>query len=389
MRIFVEGWRFVPHSFAIANQFQLLELLRRDDVELFHRDMPYFQDYWKPESGLFSPEDEAALNQIPAPPKDLHADATLRMFMPYILKPATNSRRTYTFATTEWGIVQQLMVKMMRVSSFQEAHANSDTVIITPSHWSKQGLVRGGADPDRVVVVPHGVDTRTYRPLSDSERASLRRQFGLEGTFVFLNIGIMTWNKGIRPLLKAFARVTERYPQARLILKGTDAIRKSREFVVKDIKDMLDDAESARVIPRLAYIGQNMSSAQLAKLHQAADAYVSPYVAEGFNMPVLEAMACGLPVICTKGGATDDFTRPEFALYIDSQLKTIEIQSETRFLLHPSLDHLTELMQWAIAHPEFGEKARQLAPQFVESNLTWTHIVDLLLHIFAPTAVVT
>ncbi len=380
MRILVEGWRFVPHSFAIANQFQLLELLQRSNLELYHRDMPYFDPEWQPQRGLFAPAEEEALSRIPAPDANLSADAVLRMCMPYNLKPSA-AKRTCVFATTEWGIVQKLMLKLMGVPAFWDAHHNCDTTIVTPSNWSRQGFLRSGADPDRVVVVPHGVDTRVFHPLPEAERAALRRQRGLEDCFVFLNIGVMTWNKGIRPLLKAFAAVVERYPEARLILKGTEAIRKSRDFIVEAMQAILTTAQAARVIPRVAYIGDNLSVEELAQLHQIADAYVAPYLAEGFNMPVLEAAACGLPIVCTAGGPTDDFTRSDFALYINSELKTMEIEHETRFYLHPDLDHSIELMSKVIENSEFRSQARQVGSQFIADRYTWQKIVDRLLEV--------
>lgn len=383
MRIIVEGWRFVPHSFAIANQFQLLELLGRSNLELFHRDMPYFDPEWQPQRGLFTSPEEEALSRIPAPDANLVADAVLRMVMPYNLKPSA-AKRTCVFATTEWGIVQKLMLQLMGVPAFWDAHHNSDTMIVTPSHWSRQGFLRSGADPDRVVVVPHGVDTRVFYPLAEDERVVLRRQRGLENCFVFLNIGVMTWNKGIRPLLKAFATVVERYPHARLILKGTEAIRTSRNFIVDAIHGILTKAQAAQVIPRIAYIGDNLSSRELAQLHQVSDAYVTPYLAEGFNMPVLEAAACGLPIVCTRGGPTDDFTRSDFALYINSELKTMEIEHETRFYLHPDLDHSIELMTKVIDNSEFRSQARQAGSQFVATHYTWKHVVDRLLEILVP-----
>lgn len=383
MRIIVEGWRFVPHSFAIANQFQLLELLQRSNLELYHRDMPYFDPEWQPQPGLFAPTEEEALSRIPAPDANLSADAVLRMCMPYNLKSSA-AKRTCVFATTEWGIIQKLMLKLMGVPAFWDAHHNSDTIIVTPSNWSRQGFLRSGADPDRVVVVPHGVDTRVFHPLPEDERAVLRRQRGLDDCFVFLNIGVMTWNKGIRPLLKAFAAVVERYPHARLILKGTEAIRKSRDFIVEAMQGILTKAQAAQVIPRLAYIGDNLSVGELAQLHQIADAYVTPYLAEGFNMPVLEAAACGLPIVCTRGGATDDFTRSDFALYIDSKLKTMEIENETRFYLHPDLDHTIELMGKAIENSTFRSQAHQMGPQLIANRYTWQKIVDRLLEVLVP-----
>jgi glycosyltransferase involved in cell wall biosynthesis len=66
-------------------------------------------------------------------------------------------------------------------------------------------------------------------------------------------------------------------------------------------------------------IGKILAPSELVKLYQASDAYASPYRAEGFNLPVLEAAACGLPLLVTLGGATDEFTHSSFALYIKSE----------------------------------------------------------------------
>jgi glycosyltransferase involved in cell wall biosynthesis len=58
---------------------------------------------------------------------------------------------------------------------------------------------------------------------------------------------------------------------------------------------------------------------QMRQLYAAADLYASPYRAEGFNLPVIEAVACGCPVLVTRGGATDDFFEPFMGLQIRSE----------------------------------------------------------------------
>jgi glycosyltransferase involved in cell wall biosynthesis len=120
----------------------------------------------------------------------------------------------------------------------------------------------------------------------------------------------------------------------------------------------------------------------MAALYQAADAYVSPYQAEGFNMPVLEAMACGLPVICTKGGPTDEFTHPDFARRIDSTL--VAMKEEDKLRLAPDVDHLIALMADVVGNGAFLEQARTAGPAFVATRFTWTHVVDRLLQVLAP-----
>lgn len=383
MQIIVEGWRFIYHSYCVANQFQLLEMLSRPEVQLFHRDMPYIDPAWQTKTSLFDRSTEKLLRDIKIPHPNQPADATLRMYCPWNFAPST-SAETWVFAATEWGIVTNTVLNGIGVKSLTETPINEAAKIITPSTWSKAGLIRSGVRPDRIAVVPLGADTSIYYPLSESQRRSLRQNFGWSDYFIFLNIGGQTDRKGIRPLLKAFAATVDKYPQARLVLKGSELLYPSRDEIAAASQVVLSDAERAKVLPRLIYTGSQLSFAQIAQLYQAADAYVSPYLAEGFNLPVLEAAACGLPVICTAGGPTDDFTNPDFAMPVQSKCMAVEINGERLFILAPEWEHLNQLMQGAIEQPEISAKARIAGPRFVAENFTWKRAVDRLLKVILP-----
>ncbi len=383
MQLIIEGWRFLSQSYAIVNQFQLLEMQRRSHLSLYHREMPYLCD-WQPLTGLLSPQQEQQLRSIPEPQPGQKADAVLRMHMPFDFSPAP-AQKLGIFGLTEHGLVQQEMLQLMGVSSLQQVHENSESLIITSSAWSRLGFINSGAVPERVVVVPLGVDTEICQPLAEPDRKALRQAFGWDDAFIFLNVSAMNNRKGICPLLKAFAAVIERYPQARLVLKGSESTYSSQSSIQHEIATILTDREAAQVIDRIAYIGDEYSFAQIAKLYQAADAYISPYLAEGFNLPVLEAIACGLPVICTAGGPTDDFTRSEFAWRIQSQKETMNINGEDRWIFRPDLNHCIELMQQAIKQHKFRAIARQSGPAFVGEHYTWQRVVDRLLKVlFEP-----
>ena len=379
MKLIIEGWRFLPFSYAIVNQFQLLEFLQRPNIELFHREMPYLSD-WTPKTGLLPKSAEDAIRNIPEPAAPQSADATLRMHMPLDFSPS-NSTQTFVWGLTEYGVVRNELLALMGVDDLGDVHRNSDATIVTSSQWSRQGFINSGADGDRVLVVPIGVDTDIYKPLPKSQRTTLRQQWGLDDYFVFLHIGSMTDIKGIRPLLKAFARICDRYPHARLLLKGTESIYVSQNRIQSAMKAVLNDTEMARVAPRIAYIGKDLSFPEVARLYQIADAYVSPYLAEGYNMPVLEAMACGVPTICTRGGSTDDFTHPDFTLSIDSQRQTITVNQQRRWILNPNLNQLVDRMVEVIENPHIFAKVRQSAPEFVAQNLTWKHVIDRWLEV--------
>ena len=382
MQIIVEGWRFIYHSYCVANQFQLLEMLARprEQIELFHRDMPYIDAAWETKISLFDRQNETLLRSIKGPAVNQSADVTLRIYCPWDFSAST-SAQTWVFAATEWGIVTSSVLQAIGVKSIAQTPVNSETKIITPSAWSKAGLIRSGVEADRIAVVPLGVDPKIYYPLSGDRRQSLRQSFGWSNYFIFLNIGGQTDRKGIRPLLKAFAAVVDKYPHARLVLKGSDLLYPSRDEIAEACRVVLDDAERARVLPRLIYTGSQLSFARIAEFYQAADAYVSPYLAEGFNLPVLEAAACGLPVICTEGGPTDDFTRSDFAQRIQSKLTAVAIGGETLFILAPEWEHLSYLMQGAIEQAGWAAKARVAGPGFVAENFTWRHAVDRLLEV--------
>lgn len=49
----LEGWRFIPHSYSIVNQFQCLEMLKRPELEIFHQDVPYFARHWQSTAGTY------------------------------------------------------------------------------------------------------------------------------------------------------------------------------------------------------------------------------------------------------------------------------------------------------------------------------------------------
>jgi glycosyltransferase involved in cell wall biosynthesis len=375
--ILIEGWRFIPHSYSVANQFQCLEFLKRSNIQIYHKDLAYFRESWQPATGLFNESQEAALKEIPSNSSTNQMDTVFRMTYPYDLT-RSNALKTCVFGTSE---MMQVTDRMLTSNSpLGETHLNSDCTIITPSNWSRAGFVRGGADPDRVVVVPLGVDTHIFKPLNYLERQKLRAELGWDG-FIFLHLGAMTSNKGIHFLLKAFAAIVSDYPDAKLVLKGLDSLYSSEDLLVQNVGELTYD-EADKVMQRLIYVGDTLPFSKVAQLYQAADAYISPYLAEGFNMPVLESISCGLPVVCTQGGPTDDFTTPMSALHIDSTLQETQLeQGYTGFLLVPSLDHLIELMKQVIEDQSFVTQARKTGHEFVKTHFTWRSVVDQLLNV--------
>jgi glycosyltransferase involved in cell wall biosynthesis len=378
MKLAIEGWRSVPHSYALINQFLCLELMKRSNVSMSHQDLPFFDPSWDIVKGLFSPEQEVLFDQYESLPADQDFDARWRVAFPFDLQSSWEP--TFVFATSECYIIPDCFIAGNQ--PLFRAIKDSQSTIVTCSNWSLEGFLRSGMPLERTALVPLGFDPDLYKPLEDEARKKLRSEKELEDCFVFLNIGAISENKGIDILLKAFACIASRYPEVRLFLKGLDPVYNSKNSL-DHVLNKLTEAEKNQVLPKLIYSGSVLSFADCARLYQFADAYVSPYRAEAFNLPVLEAAACGLPVICTQGGSTDDFIHPNFALTIDSKMTfKVERMIGAHWILEPNCEHLIAQMTEVIENHHLRVQAKQMGPAFVGERFTWSKVTDRLLECF-------
>ena len=369
----VEGWRFLHHSYAVVNQWQLLSLLKRNDLSLSVRDVPYFHQEWTARKGLFSPEQERRLESIPMLAPEEITDATLRISVPFdfSLRP---KGRTVVFGTSEYKVVEE---RARKAPPDLEQLSRSDFLLITPSRWSREGFLRLGIPDEQIAVIPHGVDPQTFRPTIEGKAA--RDAAKLPG-FTFANLSAMTDNKGIDLLLRAFLVVVEKHPDTRLLLKGSDDLYKSEGLLQRTIRGLPDGAAN-RLEGRIVYAGNAATMDSVAIFYQLADAYVSPYRGEGFNLPVLEASACGTPVICTKGGSTDDFMNEDTARFIESRpAETVIRPGVGGFGLEPDLDHLIHLMFAVMEDTEWRARAARVGPVRAAKKFSWDLAVEKLLH---------
>ena len=145
-----------------------------------------------------------------------------------------------------------------------------------------------GVPPTRIVRIPNGVDVSVYKPGRPAARTELRRALDLpaDGTIV-LFAGRFARHKGIGDLLKAWSSID--LPDAWLVLVGSN--------------ETLDPEGPIEGLPGVIVRGW---TEDLLSYYRAVDAFVLPSHIEGMSNVVLEAMACGLPVIATRVGAASE-----------------------------------------------------------------------------------
>src|SRR5215218_2360821 len=168
-----------------------------------------------------------------------------------------------------------------------------------PSAFVRDGYVAGGMPPGIVDVVPNGVDLERFSP--DGE---VRAIDGPGAACTFLFVGGTIWRKGIDVLLAAWARAFGPGDDVRLVVKdfGVESSYKGQTSG-DDVRALAARSDVAPVV----YVTEDLPAAELPALYRAADVVVLPYRAEGFCLPALEAMACGVPVVHNGEGPTREF----------------------------------------------------------------------------------
>lgn len=383
----VEGWRGVNHSIAMVNQNQLLQMLQQPGWDLRHRDAPYFLPHWKAGGALdagFAPAEQAALDAIAAPEEGRLFDACLRIASPIRAPRPAEARQTATFMVTEFGLCD----RSFEPTGLAPAVWTKDNdFIVTPTRWSADRLVDFGFDADRIRVVPHGYKTDVFTPMPPALRQQARAQLGLTPDDVlFSQVGVATWNKGGDLLLRAFATLRLRGLPVRLFMKDHKALYgMGVEGTLQQLARQYPEMGSERVTSGISVLSGNLNLMQLRQLYAMSDAYVSPYRAEGFNLPVLEAMGCGTTVIATDGGATADFLLPALSHAIRARPGRPEdapqpIDGSFRV---PDLEDLTEAMARVARREGMADAdTREAARVQLSQTHSWATVTRQLLDQF-------
>jgi glycosyltransferase involved in cell wall biosynthesis len=253
----------------------------------------------------------------------------------------------------------------------EEAPARADRVWV-PSAYVRDGYVAGGMPPGIVEVVPNGVDLERYSPVGP------KRELPKAGT-TFLFVGGSIWRKGVDVLLEAWAEAFGPDDDVQLVVKdfGTSSHYR-RQNCGDDIQRLAERGDTAPIV----YLDDDLSPDEIAELYRAADVMVTPYRGEGFCMPALEAMACGLPVIHNGVGPTREFVPEDAGWALPAERIGLPETSKLPHLAAPGYVHeiefgaLVNALRAAAADPADRE-ARGLRARAAAEQYSWDHVARI------------
>ena len=188
------------------------------------------------------------------------------------------------------------MLETDRLPASWVEQANQMDEVWTPSEWGA-AVFRASGVTRPVYAVPLGVDTARFRPGPPRARLADRT--------VFLSVFEWGERKGWDVLLRAWRAAFAPGDPVLLILKVD-----CRMPVPNPLRELAAALPGPAAPVGLIY-NQPLSGAQLVELYQGADCFVLPTRGEGWGMPILEAMACGVPAIATDWSAPTSFLNAE------------------------------------------------------------------------------
>ena len=201
------------------------------------------------------------------------------------------------FEAPQWH--QRSKVLLFRRAIARAAHRAA--AVVCPSRVTADELARWCRVGTEVFVAPHGVDTSRFRPDEPgpgSDRAVLAAVDLrlVDGRPYLLFVGTLEPRKDVPTLIGAFAQVAGRHPDALLVLAGGDG------WGVATVEQAIERSGVASRVVRTGYVPDGTVPALL----RSATAVVYPALYEGFGLPALEALACGVPLVTTTGTAMEE-----------------------------------------------------------------------------------
>jgi GT2 family glycosyltransferase/glycosyltransferase involved in cell wall biosynthesis len=335
-----------PSGYAVSAREMLLQLDALDvDVRLAYL---YGTDW------MDTQRDDHRLAAMRQRPKDLHLPQVVYASGDLFCKNSGRYRIGYTMLEVD-GIPKDWILQ-----------ANELDEVWVPSSFNKQTFLESGLKVP-IHVMPLGVNPDFYntkiRPYRPTDR------------FTFLAVFEWGERKGAELLLRAYHRAFGQKDDVLLLAKviNTDG----GVNVQKEVK-ALNLPENG---PPVAILyNQDLPTHQMGSLYRSADCLVAPSRGEGWGMPHIEAMACGLPVIATDWSAPTDFMNESIA-YPLQIAKLIPAVAKCPYYegfrwAEPDEDHLVHLLRHVYENRAEAAEKGQRASAEVLSKWTWRHAAE-------------
>jgi glycosyltransferase involved in cell wall biosynthesis len=357
-RVIWEGSQLVSHSLALVNREFCLQLI---DAGYEVSIIPFEKDTIGTEADPRFKKIVSRTNKALSGKADVH----IRHQWPPDFNPPQEGH---------WVIIQPWEYGRLP-ESWIEPMANLVDEIWVPSRHVLKTCIASGVPADRVQVVANGVNTDQFHPgVRKHAIESLKK-------FRFLFVGGGLWRKGVDLLLDAYRGTFSSRDNVVLIIKD---LPQQQFYIDQGVGRIIREIQKDPNAPEVFHMQTVLEPGELPGFYAACDCLVHPYRGEGFGLPVLEAMACGVPVITTAGGSTDDFCSPDQVFLIPSTRrefnpKDIKLAGGGGWVLEPDLNALQMHMREVFEKNNAAKERALSVSEHVRSHYGWENVAQKLI----------
>lgn len=187
------------------------------------------------------------------------------------------------------------------------------SAIIADSEYSKKDIIKiFGVAEKKINVVPLGISNE-YKPVKGADSIErIKNIYNIRGRYMFY-VGNFKPHKNIKMLIDAFAGINKDFSDIKLVLGG------KRDKFVPSLEEL---SEKLEIRDRVIFT-DFIKDEDLPCLYSGAELFIYPSLYEGFGLPVLEAMACGAPVICSNSTSLPEVVGDSGILINPEDVKSI------------------------------------------------------------------
>ena len=248
--------------------------------------------------------------------------------------------------------------------------------IWTPGEFSRAALIAGGVEPQQVHALQPGIDCRLYDPA----RTAPIQIDGQQG-YTFLSVCEWTLRQGWDVLLRAYVQAFDRSDNVCLLLRPPRGDTLGTAYIEEQLDAFLATlgcprSQAPRIIVPSGFLGEENFPA----LYASANAFVLPTRGDAWSVPLMEAMAMGLPTVATGWGGHTAFMLPDNSHLLDYELLPVSdaARSEGQGLAmyqglrwaEPDAAQLARTMRTLFENPEAGAQRGALARQHMAAHFT-------------------
>lgn len=338
-KVMWHSWINAPTGYAVSSQYLVLAL------EELGVEVRYGFVYGVEEP----PNEDERIMEVRRRPKDLEITQVVYGQGDVFFKNSGRYRIGYS------------MLEVTGIPGDWVEQANALDEVWVPSHFNKETFSASGVTRP-IRVMPLGVDVNYFHPFIRTRK--------FDDRFVFLSVFEWGERKAPEILLQAYNQEFSSEEDVLLLLKVTNT--DPGVSIERQIEAMRLRPDRAPVVIML---NQNIPSYQMGALYCASDCFVLPTRGEGWGMPTLEAMACGLPVISTPWSAQTEFFNDQVG-YPVSLAGLIPAVAKCPYYegfswANPDVEDLSALMRHVFENPEEGRAKGMRASIAARDKWTW------------------